>query len=268
MQEVRIFSRAIGLLGNGFFGQRDVAPLDRHTLAQAHYSPRGITSRDLCQLFLASPTTISSCANRLEKRKLLTKVPHHTDKRMSSLIITDLGTRFLAQLEHGAVALLAQMAGGGSTAEQHELAHLFTVYTGGELATDEMLIAEDLSLELVSSPEVYGELRSFLIKERNVQGKTVLRHPTIIEPRSIIFAIYRSKELVGVFELEPLDGDRTLRCTHGFVTKSLGVKAVNRAVNTLMSQLAVLLPSLKNIVVSGDDISNSCARLLSAHAQK
>jgi DNA-binding MarR family transcriptional regulator len=87
----------------------DLRPVDFSVLSLITHNP-GITSRQLCSTLGILPPNLVGMINGLERRELITRLPHPTDGRAMGLHLTDAGARLMAEAESTAVQLEAQIA--------------------------------------------------------------------------------------------------------------------------------------------------------------
>ena len=82
----------------------DLRPVDFSVLSLVQHNP-GITSRQLCTALGLLPPNLVGMLNKLEKRELIERLPHPSDRRAMGLHMTESGQSFMAQAEAAATEL-------------------------------------------------------------------------------------------------------------------------------------------------------------------
>ena len=82
----------------------DLRPVDFSVLSLVQHNP-GITSRQLCTALGLLPPNLVGMLNKLEKRELIERLPHPSDRRAMGLHMTQAGQHFMTQAEAAATEL-------------------------------------------------------------------------------------------------------------------------------------------------------------------
>ena len=82
----------------------DLRPVDFSVLSLVQHNP-GITSRQLCTALGLLPPNLVGMLNKLEKRELIERLPHPSDRRAMGLHMTEAGQHFMTQAEAAATEL-------------------------------------------------------------------------------------------------------------------------------------------------------------------
>jgi len=98
-------------------------PVDFSVLSLVAHNP-GITSRQLCATLGILPPNLVGLVAALEKRDLLTRLPHPRDGRAMGLHLTPAGHAFIQAAEQTAAQLEAEAASALTAAEQKTLIRL------------------------------------------------------------------------------------------------------------------------------------------------
>ena len=101
----------------------DLRPVDFSVLSLIAHNP-GITSRQLCSALNIQPPNLVGMVNTLEKRKLVTRLPHPSDGRAVGLHLTPSGKKMVRNAEQTAVRAEADASARLSAAERTTLMHL------------------------------------------------------------------------------------------------------------------------------------------------
>jgi len=101
----------------------DLRPVDFSVLSLIAHNP-GITSRQLCGTFNIQPPNLVGIVNALEKRKLVTRLPHPSDGRAMGLHLTPSGKKMVRNAEQTAVRTEEDATARLSAAERTTLIHL------------------------------------------------------------------------------------------------------------------------------------------------
>lgn len=98
-------------------------PVDFSTLSLITHNP-GITARQLCHALGILPPNMVGMINGFERRGLIERRPHPTDRRAQGLHLTDAGQKLMAQAETTASELELDVAHKLSSREQDTLKRL------------------------------------------------------------------------------------------------------------------------------------------------
>ncbi|MEJ8840299.1 MarR family winged helix-turn-helix transcriptional regulator [Ramlibacter sp. AN1133] len=98
-------------------------PVDFSVLSLIHHNP-GITSRQLCATLGILPPNLVGMLNALEKRELLSRMPHPRDGRAMGLHLTPGGQKLMRDAERTAAGLEAEIGARLSPAELQTLLRL------------------------------------------------------------------------------------------------------------------------------------------------
>ena len=101
----------------------DLRPVDFSVLSLIAHNP-GITSRQLCSALNIQPPNLVGMVNTLEKRKLVTRLPHPSDGRAMGLHLTPSGKKMVRNAEQTAVRAEEAASARLSAAERTTLMHL------------------------------------------------------------------------------------------------------------------------------------------------
>ncbi|GAB3663517.1 MarR family winged helix-turn-helix transcriptional regulator [Ramlibacter alkalitolerans] len=106
-------------------------PVDFSVLSLIHHNP-GITSRQLCATLGILPPNLVGMLNALEKRELLSRMPHPRDGRAMGLHLTPGGQKLVRDAERTAAGLEAEIGARLSPSELQTLIRLLKkVYKPG-----------------------------------------------------------------------------------------------------------------------------------------
>lgn len=100
-----------------------LSPVDFSILSLITHNP-GITSRQICSALNLLPPNLVGKINAMEKRDLLTRLPHPDDGRAIGLYLTDAGKTLMVQAEKTATELERDAASRLSAAEKKTLLKL------------------------------------------------------------------------------------------------------------------------------------------------
>ena len=103
--------------------QFDLRPVDFSVLSLVLHNP-GITSRQLCATLGILPPNLVGIVGTLERRGLVLRQPHPTDRRAAGLHLTDPGRTLMRKAERTAAAVEAGAASQLSAAEVRTLIRL------------------------------------------------------------------------------------------------------------------------------------------------
>jgi DNA-binding MarR family transcriptional regulator len=98
-------------------------PVDFSVLSLVHHNP-GITSRQLCATLGILPPNLVGMLNALEKRELLSRMPHPRDGRAMGLHLTPGGQKLVRDAERTAASLEAEIGARLSPSELQTLIRL------------------------------------------------------------------------------------------------------------------------------------------------
>ena len=98
-------------------------PVDFSVLSLIHHNP-GITSRQLCATLGILPPNLVGMLNALEKRELLSRMPHPRDGRAMGLHLTPGGQKLMRDAERTAAGLEAEIGARLSPSELQTLLRL------------------------------------------------------------------------------------------------------------------------------------------------
>lgn len=98
----------------------DLRPVDFSTLSLITHNP-GITARQLCHALGILPPNMVGMINGFEKRGLIERHPHPTDRRAQGLHLTSQGQQMMADAERTAAELEQDVAHRLSRQEQRTL---------------------------------------------------------------------------------------------------------------------------------------------------
>lgn len=101
----------------------DLRPVDFSVLSLVQHNP-GITSRQLCSALGLLPPNLVGMLNKLEKRNLIHRLPHPSDRRAMGLHMTQAGQEFMTRAEAAATELERDAVAGLTAAEQKTLLRL------------------------------------------------------------------------------------------------------------------------------------------------
>jgi DNA-binding MarR family transcriptional regulator len=101
----------------------DLRPTDFSVLSLIAHNP-GITSRQLCSTLNIQPPNLVGMINTLEKRKLVTRLPHPSDGRATGLHLTPPGKKMVRNAEQTAVRTEEDATARLSASERTTLMHL------------------------------------------------------------------------------------------------------------------------------------------------
>ena len=118
----RVSLQVIELFNNGMAGY-DLSPVDFSVLSLVHHNP-GITSRQLCSTLSLLPPNLVGKISLVEKRDLLTRVPHPDDGRAVGLHLTTAGSQMMQHAEATATQLELDVSSKLSAADAATLLRL------------------------------------------------------------------------------------------------------------------------------------------------
>ena len=101
----------------------ELRPVDFSVLSLSTHNP-GITSRQLCTALGILPPNLVGMVNTLEKRDLITRVPHPSDGRAMGLHLTSKGKTLMEQAEDTAQQLETDATEKLTSAERKTLMRL------------------------------------------------------------------------------------------------------------------------------------------------
>jgi DNA-binding MarR family transcriptional regulator len=101
----------------------DLRPVDFSVLSLIAHNP-GITSRQLCMALNIQPPNLVGMVNALEKRELVTRLPHPRDGRAMGLHLTPDGKRMVQKAEQTAAELEKEATARLSATERKTLMQL------------------------------------------------------------------------------------------------------------------------------------------------
>ncbi|HWI81010.1 MarR family winged helix-turn-helix transcriptional regulator [Ramlibacter sp.] len=101
----------------------DLRPVDFSVLSLVLHNP-GITSRQLCSTLGILPPNLVGMVNLLERRELIVRAPHPTDRRAMGLHLTARGRKLMRRAERTASTLEAEVASRLSAAQARTLIRL------------------------------------------------------------------------------------------------------------------------------------------------
>jgi DNA-binding MarR family transcriptional regulator len=101
----------------------DLRPVDFSVLSLVQHNP-GITSRQLCTALGLLPPNLVGMLNKLEKRNLIHRLPHPSDRRAMGLHMSAAGQEFMMQAESAATELEREAVAGLTATEQKTLLRL------------------------------------------------------------------------------------------------------------------------------------------------
>ena len=101
----------------------DLSPVDFSVLSLVHHNP-GITSRRLCSTLSLLPPNLVGKISLMEKRDLLTRLPHPDDGRAIGLHLTEAGNQMMQQAEDTATQLELDISSKLTAAETKTLLRL------------------------------------------------------------------------------------------------------------------------------------------------
>ena len=120
-------ARRASLAVIGHFMERmapyDLRPVDFSVLSLVAHNA-GITSRQLCASLGILPPNLVGLVTALEKRDLVTRLPHPRDGRAMGLHLTPAGRQLVESAEQTAAQLEAEAASALTAAEQRTLIRL------------------------------------------------------------------------------------------------------------------------------------------------
>jgi DNA-binding MarR family transcriptional regulator len=98
-------------------------PVDFSVLSVIAHNP-GVTSRQLCTVLGILPPNFVALVTGLEKRQLVLRQPHPSDKRAIALHLTKMGEKLILDAERTAIALEQEASARLSPAERKTLMRL------------------------------------------------------------------------------------------------------------------------------------------------
>ena len=101
----------------------DLSPVDFSVLSLVHHNP-GITSRQLCSTLSLLPPNLVGKISLMEKRDLLTRLPHPDGGRAIGLHLTEAGNQMMQQAEDTATQLELDISSKLTAAETKTLLRL------------------------------------------------------------------------------------------------------------------------------------------------
>jgi len=101
----------------------ELKPVDFSVLSLIHHNP-GITSRQLCATLGILPPNLVGMLNALERRELLSRMPHPRDGRAMGLHLTPGGQKLVRDAERTAAGLEAEIGARLSPSELQTLLRL------------------------------------------------------------------------------------------------------------------------------------------------
>ncbi len=107
----------------------DLRPVDFSVLSLITHNP-GISSRQLCSALNIMPPNLVGMINTLEKRELIARKPHPSDRRILGLHLSDAGGKLMKNAEQTAKELENDAASKLTAAERKTLMRLLQkIYT-------------------------------------------------------------------------------------------------------------------------------------------
>ena len=107
----------------------DLRPVDFSVLSLITHNP-GISSRQLCSALNIMPPNLVGMINTLEKRELIVRKPHPSDRRILGLHLSDAGGKLMKNAEQTAKELENDAASKLTAAERKTLMRLLQkIYT-------------------------------------------------------------------------------------------------------------------------------------------
>lgn len=107
----------------------DLRPVDFSVLSLITHNP-GISSRQLCSALNILPPNLVGMINTLEKRELILRKPHPSDRRILGLHLSDAGGKLMKNAEQTAKELENDAASKLSAGERKTLTRLLQkIYT-------------------------------------------------------------------------------------------------------------------------------------------
>lgn len=107
----------------------DLRPVDFSVLSLITHNP-GISSRQLCSALNILPPNLVGMINTLEKRELIVRKPHPSDRRILGLHLSDAGGKLMKNAEQTAKELENDAASKLTAAERKTLMRLLQkIYT-------------------------------------------------------------------------------------------------------------------------------------------
>lgn len=107
----------------------DLRPVDFSVLSLITHNP-GISSRQLCSALNILPPNLVGMINTLEKRELIVRKPHPSDRRILGLHLSDAGGKLMKNAEQTAKELENDAASKLSASERKTLTRLLQkIYT-------------------------------------------------------------------------------------------------------------------------------------------
>lgn len=107
----------------------DLRPVDFSVLSLITHNP-GISSRQLCSALNILPPNLVGMINTLEKRELILRKPHPSDRRILGLHLSDAGGKLMKNAEQTAKELENDAASKLSASERKTLMRLLQkIYT-------------------------------------------------------------------------------------------------------------------------------------------
>ena len=116
---------ALSIIENFVAGMAEfeLRPVDFSVLSVIHHNP-GITSRQLCATLSIQPPNLVGMIHRLQRRKLISRLPHPHDGRAMGLHLTDEGLAMARQAEATASMLEEKSAERLTPAKRSQLIQL------------------------------------------------------------------------------------------------------------------------------------------------
>lgn len=107
----------------------DLRPVDFSVLSLITHNP-GISSRQLCSALNVLPPNLVGMINGLEKRELILRIPHPSDRRVIGLHLSDIGSQLMKDAEQTAQELEYEAASKLTATERKTLMRLLQkIYT-------------------------------------------------------------------------------------------------------------------------------------------
>ena len=107
----------------------ELRPVDFSVLSLITHNP-GISSRQLCSALNILPPNLVGMINTLEKRELIFRKPHPSDRRVVGLHLTDIGSKLMKDAEQTAKELEDKSASKLTATERKTLMRLLQkIYT-------------------------------------------------------------------------------------------------------------------------------------------
>lgn len=110
-------SETLWNVSRDFFAHWEISPAQFNTLNLVLSSPKGMTQSDLGRALLTHRSNVTGLVDRLEKRGLVSRGEHASDRRVWTVRITPAGRRLLDQILPEYYRLAEAVWGGMPVAE-------------------------------------------------------------------------------------------------------------------------------------------------------